>query len=310
MSPQVVLERCEASWQVSRLGTALQTTSPPELLPSEPLPSSERRRHPRHMVARHRALAIPLLPDGQLDWRSHAEGQVVDVSAQGLGIEFDRIVWPDAPNWLIGVVTPSGVVQFTGIEVRNRAGRSDCSRLRVGGQIGGLGSEILLNVERVPILPEHAGNLAPRVNDSAIESWVEHGILEPVPFDRVLLCPQCRGLPTFRRGCACCGSSRVQAERLIHHFPCAHVGRITEFESAHGLVCPKCRRTALVVGADYEYAAGPFLCADCSWSSSDLELVGHCPRCSLRFPEFQAHEQELRGFRVNRLDPLALVSTQ
>src|SRR5262249_8047624 len=63
----------------------------------------------------------------------------------------------------------------------------------------------------------------------------------------------------------------------------------------------------LIVASDFEYANGPFRCEDCHWSSTDLEQVAQCLRCDLRFPIYQAHEVELRGYRANRLDPLALL---
>jgi hypothetical protein len=253
-------------------------------------------------------LAIPLLPDGRLDWDAHAEGTVVDVSAVGVGIEFEKINWPDAPHWLIGVVADGGEVRFAGIEVRNRAGRADSGTLRVGGLMGGIGGEILAKIGVTPAAPQVGTELVPHMSEAVIDNWIEHGVLEAALGDRALMCPQCRSLPTFRRGCACCGSGRVRADRMIHHYACAHVGRVSDFETPCGIVCPKCRSKDLIVGADFEYAAGPFVCCDCQWSSSELELVGDCTRCGLRFPEIQAFEQELRGFRVNRLDPLALIA--
>ena len=83
---------------------------------------------------------------------------------------------------------------------------------------------------------------------------------------------------------------------------------VKEFDQGDELVCPKCRQRKLVIGADFEYLSGPYQCLDCNWSDTQLELVGQCQACELRFPIQQAVEEELIGYHVHRLDPLALVS--
>ena len=88
--------------------------------------------------------------------------------------------------------------------------------------------------------------------------------------DSVFVCPQCESLPTFRKGCSCCGSGRIEQEQLVHHFACAYVGRIVDFETEKGLVCPKCRARDLCVGADLEYHCGPMKCVDCHWTIDEL----------------------------------------
>ena len=100
----------------------------------------------------------------------------------------------------------------------------------------------------------------------------------------------------------------MAAVRLIHHFACAHVGPICDFETSEGLVCPKCRRRRLVVGSDFEYQAGASRCLDCHWSGSELEQVGQCLRCAFRFAGRQAQSLEMIGYHVHRLDPLAFIA--
>lgn len=81
-----------------------------------------------------------------------------------------------------------------------------------------------------------------------------------------------------------------------------------DFEVIGGVTCPKCRRRNLIVGADYEYQAGPARCADCHWSGTELEHIGECLRCHYRFPGQQANTLDITGYHVNRLDPLAFIS--
>ena len=64
------------------------------------------------------------------------------------------------------------------------------------------------------------------------------------------------------------GSVKVTNERLIHHFACAHVAPVSDFEKGGELVCPKCRMRRMIVASDFEYANGPYRCADCHRSHS------------------------------------------
>ena len=68
--------------------------------------------------------------------------------------------------------------------------------------------------------------------------------------------------------------------------------------------CPKCRRR-LIVGADFEYTAGPLRCLDCEWTGTDLQHIAHCLRCGFRFPAAQAFVKDLVGYHARRLDALA-----
>jgi hypothetical protein len=145
-----------------------------------------------------------------------------------------------------------------------------------------------------PALGEHA------------REWVEMGVVREVELDRVLVCPRCQALPTFRLACRRCASARIEPQRLIHHFPCAHVGFIKDYQLDGALVCPKCAARPLIVNSDFEYLEGPSQCAECGSHESEGELVGHCFGCGLRFLARVATTLTLKGFDVDRLDPLAL----
>ena len=116
-----------------------------------------------------------------------------------------------------------------------------------------------------------------------------------VLLDRVWLCPQCHAMPSFRPACPCCGSARVDRDSLMHHFACAYVGQVSEFRitTDGGLSCPKCCAQRLIVGTDCESLHGPHRCDDCNWSPQELEIIGHCLKCGLRFPAHQAHLEDL-----------------
>lgn len=141
-----------------------------------------------------------------------------------------------------------------------------------------------------------------------VAAWCELGVLEPVVVDRVLVCPRCDALPTIRLGCRRCGSARVACEKLLHHFACANVARASEYETAHGLQCPKCRARELVVNADYEYLSGPWDCRDCGYECGERDPVCHCLVCAERFFSRDANELELVSYHAARMEPLALLA--
>jgi hypothetical protein len=201
---------------------------------------------------------------------------------------------------------PDGTPCCAGVELQPRSAIE--SDVRVSAKFGGFAHDLLS--------PE---NLAPRFQpdtlafslpfaQEVLDKWAETGIVQAYVWDRIALCPQCHGLPTFRLGCPGCGSCRLVNDQLIHHFACAHVGFVSDFEADGELICPKCRTRQLVVASDYEYCTGPYRCEDCQWSAGELEQVGQCLRCKLRFPSYQAHEQELKAYQANRLDPKAFLT--
>ncbi|MCX7420999.1 MAG: hypothetical protein NT013_15865 [Planctomycetia bacterium] len=133
------------------------------------------------------------------------------------------------------------------------------------------------------------------VNDFERPVAKEQGGRSDVLLDRVWVCPQCHALPSFRPACPCCGSARVERDSLMHHFACAYIGQVSEFRvtSEGGLACPKCCAQRLIVGTDCESLYGPNRCNDCDWSPQELEIIGHCLKCGLRFPAHQAHLEDI-----------------
>ena len=148
----------------------------------------------------------------------------------------------------------------------------------------------------IPSLNTRSLQFAYRLDESHLQEGVQRGHLRPHLMDRALVCPRCESLPSFRHGCPCCGSGRIEQESLIHHFACANVGSVAAFETEHGMACPKCRARHLTVGADFEYQQGPLRCLDCKWSPRELELIGHCLRCEFRFPANQARVKDLIAY--------------
>lgn len=265
----------------------------------------ERRTEPRHKVQQ-ALVAVPVLLDGGPDRDHRVGGVCLDVSRKGIGVELHCQTEFPTTSLVLTFPSPNGDVCSAAMEIRNMQpnGRGG---LRVGGVFGGYAEQILFAENLSPTFDQRQMEFSLRLPEEMLNQWAAIGVLRPLLVDRVLLCPKCRGLPTFRRACPSCGSASTSNDQLIHHFACAHVGFVKDFELNGALVCPKCRTRSLIIGSDYEYMTGPYRCLDCHWGDMELEQVGHCLRCGFRFPGHQAYEQELRGYRAKRLDPLALL---
>lgn len=264
---------------------------------------SERRQSPRHALNQP-LLVIPVLPDGSPDTEHRRVAMARDVSSGGLGLEFAADDWNPGLELMVGLGMADGLQHFAGVEVRRVVPPVD-GHIGVGSQIGGVGQALLQSDNLTPAFHWDTMKFTHGFPEEVLRKWADVGILQQDSLDRVQLCPRCQGLSTFRPGCRVCGSADVGNEQLIHHFACAHVGPVGEFETPAGLVCPKCRTHSLVIGADFEYLTGPYVCRKCKSSDMELEQVARCLRCGFSFPAHQAYLQELRGYSAQRLDPLA-----
>ncbi|QDT11854.1 hypothetical protein [Planctomycetes bacterium K23_9] len=147
---------------------------------------------------------------------------------------------------------------------------------------------------------------APR---EVLKQWESIGVIRRYLVDRILTCPGCNSIPTWRNACPGCGSARFETRQLIHHFACAHIGETHSFETPEGgLSCPKCRAKHLIVGADFQYTSGPLECLDCAESGCQPVLGCMCHRCMHRFAPSEATEMEVHGYHFERMDLLDLVA--
>ncbi|MCA9051714.1 MAG: hypothetical protein KDA89_23410 [Planctomycetaceae bacterium] len=127
-------------------------------------------------------------------------------------------------------------------------------------------------------------------------AWDRDHRVRQIQLDRILLCPECEAVATFRPGCGACGSARTENEVLMHHYACAYVGPEAEFRTDAGFVCPKCRLTDLVAGADFEQTHGCLHCRDCDAIFTELRLIGHCLACEHRFPYEEALLRDVTAY--------------
>lgn len=265
------------------------------------------RRHERLAIERPVEI-IGVGLDGMLDATQRVTGQSREISTGGMLVEVANGQFHSAQPLLLGIHLAASGVRYTGLLVRRTEVLNE-QTIQLGTEFGGPAADVLASV---PLMPEFDSSLQAFVlphSTHIYENWVDAGIMQKTLLDRVLVCHTCGALPTVRNACRHCNSGRLTTDRLIHHFACAYVGFVSEFEQSPGqIVCPKCRLTKLVVGSDFEYLTGQYRCRSCGWRDSEAELCGHCLRCGNRFELSQAREQELYRYDVHRLDPLAVTT--
>jgi hypothetical protein len=269
-------------------------------------PTRDRRHGPRYAVHTP-LLVVPVTPDGLPRGDIRAAGLTRDISTGGIGFECESPDGPCGAELIVGLQDAQGVLRFEGVEVRGIC-RLGHGRVRIAGRFRGLVHDVLTAESLKPAFDPGSLGFTLPFAEELLQALAEVGVLECVAEDRVQLCPGCHALPCFRPGCPACGGARTAGDRFIHHYPCALVAPVADFEADGELVCPKCRTRRLVVGSDFEYLTGAHRCPDCHWSGTDLEHVGQCLRCGLRFPGYQAFTLELCTYHAHRLDPLAVVA--
>jgi hypothetical protein len=248
---------------------------------------------------------VPVRADGSPDWSHRAAGVPLDVMADG-ELELNMENAPELPTTALIVLLEEedGTRRVTAIDIQSKVAWEN-GGLRIIGRVGGFAEEILNPEKLTPTLDKKTMRFQLCIAPQVLDQWAAIGALERVLIDKVQVCPRCQGMPTYREGCPNCGSANLENDLLIHHFACAHVGRISDFEAGGDLVCPKCLVRHLVVASDFDYVKGPYRCLGCHWNNVEPEQVAECLRCQYRFPAYQASTQELRGYRAHRLDPLA-----
>jgi DNA-binding response OmpR family regulator len=266
---------------------------------------ADRREHPRYLLSKP-IFAIPILPDGSPAEAYGADGFSLDLSLGGMNFEIGGLQRLPTKYLLVGIEAIDTVLHFAVVEAR-RIETTELG-LRIGAQFANGERDLIRKENLEPNYNPQTNRYELSLSLDTISKWVEFGIFRATLVDRVLICPQCQAMPSFRNGCRVCGSVRLHSRPLIHHFACAHVGYVSDFEQDGAVVCPKCRTRNLIVGADYEHLNGPYRCLDCDWSDTELELVGQCIKCEYRFPMHEALEEDLIGYHVHRLDSLALIN--
>lgn len=264
------------------------------------------RRNTRYDIA-NSVVCFPVLPSHEVDVACSMVGIAINIGMSGIKIHVDSVEPFQGLEVLVGIEQTSGEYHFCSGVVTST--RPTTSGFEAGIQFRGYLHEVLETDQIFPLLDRAQMKFSLPYPESVLASLCKVGAAVSTSLDRVTLCPNCHGIPTFRWGCSLCLSSNVRTSKMIHHFACAHVDFVANFEQEEGLCCQKCRTRRLIVGSDYEYLDGPNICHDCGQANLEQIQIGHCLNCEYRFPIESAYSMEIVGYRVNKLDLLAFINS-
>ncbi|MEX1003002.1 MAG: hypothetical protein WDZ35_12865 [Crocinitomicaceae bacterium] len=143
-----------------------------------------------------------------------------------------------------------------------------------------------------------------------LEIAEEEGIFSSTYVDRVYLCPSCQsGHMTYREVCPKCNSSNSRTEDIIHHFPCAYVGPLSDFtnEIDDQLDCPKCNKRLRHIGVDYDKPSVLHECIACSHKFQDFNVKAKCLFCATDSFVEQLKGREIRNYSLTKKGQLAAI---
>lgn len=265
-----------------------------------------RRRSSSHHVVNHSLAVIPVRLDqtpGEVFW---TDSFSVDVSRSTVAFMIEAADRIPSQHLIAGANLAGQPRRFTMLAIRSQ--KATDGKLRIEAcPVRDQQEDLLSSCNLKPRVDARRFQFVYSVSRDILSQWESLGVLRRYLVDRVLVCPTCKSIPTWRHACPKCGSARHSRDRLIHHFACAHVGLANTFQSVgNALACPKCRATQLIAGTDFEYMAGPLKCFDCQESGCQPTLGCLCHQCHRRFGPAEATEMDLYGYHVERLDLLAL----
>lgn len=131
----------------------------------------------------------------------------------------------------------------------------------------------------------------------------DDGLLTSTFNDRVYLCTNCSGgFLNYREVCPQCSSSHSETEDMVHHFPCAYIGPMKDFQNTidDGLNCPKCNKTLRHIGVDYDKPSVLHTCQSCNHKYQDYHVKAKCITCQHDNPVENLVSKEVMDFMLTR----------
>ncbi|MEI6313163.1 MAG: hypothetical protein WCP57_12955 [Bacteroidota bacterium] len=142
--------------------------------------------------------------------------------------------------------------------------------------------------------------------------WAEQeGLIAGKFHERIYLCNKCSGgFLSFREVCPSCHSSDSNTEDLVHHFPCAYIGPMSDFEDQYKneLNCPKCNKNLRHIGVDYDKPSVIHHCNQCKADFQDLLVHAKCICCSADTEVQFLIPKKLKKYEIMKKGKLAAIS--
>lgn len=138
----------------------------------------------------------------------------------------------------------------------------------------------------------HALKLAER------KGWLMSKVVE-----KIHLCPDCGSAhQNLRATCPKCSSVDLNEEDLVHHFQCAFIGPISDFEAnsgGDGLCCPKCDKKLRHIGNDYDKPSSIYSCNTCHHDFQQSEFKSLCVDCGADNEIHKLEEWDVKEYQLS-----------
>lgn len=266
-----------------------------------------KRQNARYEISKS-VICFPILASREVSATEAMVGIAINIGINGMKLLVDSLQPFNGMELLIGVEWKPGEYRFvSGVIVATR--RAGETAFEAGVEFRGYMHEVIGCEQIMPVLDTERMRFNLPYPEPMLASLCKVGAAVSLEMDSVLLCPNCHGIPTFRYGCSLCLSNNVKASKMIHHFACANVDFVENFEMDNELCCQKCRTRRMIIGSDYEYLDGPSMCYDCGQANLEKIQIGHCLSCEHRFPIETAYHMDIVGYSVKRLDILHFIGT-
>ncbi len=142
--------------------------------------------------------------------------------------------------------------------------------------------------------------------------WAEQeGLITGKFHERIYLCNKCSGgFLSFREVCPSCHSSDSNTEDLVHHFPCAYIGPMSDFEDQYKneLNCPKCNKNLRHIGVDYDKPSVIHHCNQCKADFQDLLVHAKCICCGVDTEVQFLIPKKVKKYEIMKKGKLAAIS--
>lgn len=133
----------------------------------------------------------------------------------------------------------------------------------------------------------------------------QEGFLTSSYIDSFYTCNNCyNNYLLYRETCPNCQSADVESEEQIHHFPCAYVGPVSDFQKSSdptALECPKCERRLKHIGVDYDKPSIIFNCNRCDHLFQDPIVKAKCNSCGSDIQVENLLKKNLKSYQLTSL---------
>ena len=178
-------------------------------------------------------VVVPVNAGGMPDVTRKVSGQLKDISLSGMRLSIHELNDLAYTSLAVIIENEQGHSSFAGVKVVHslvNSPNSQGDQLMIGGTFAGRVDQLFRTGQILPQPQPQTGSFEYIFPQDSLQAWCEADFLESVLLDRLLACPQCCGGCTFRFGCRRCLSGRTEKVRHIHHYACANIAPINEYE--------------------------------------------------------------------------------